>query len=67
VDEARRAPFLHHRQGQAGSLDGEQGECVIALRRTGSCSVFARFVPTTAPSEQVAIQAVATPSATQQQ
>ena len=42
VDEAHRAPFLHDEPGQAWSLNNGKGEFVIALRQTGSCSVFAR-------------------------
>ncbi len=42
VDEAHRSPFLHEQPGEAWSLSNEKGDFVIALRKTGSCSVFAR-------------------------
>jgi hypothetical protein len=42
VDDAHRSPFLHEQPGQAWSLSSEKGDFVIALRKTGSCSVFAR-------------------------
>ena len=41
VDEAHRAPFLHEEPGQAWSLSNDKGDFVIALRKSGSCSVFA--------------------------
>ncbi len=42
VDDAHRAPFLHEEDGQAWSLSNEKGEFVVALRKSGGCSVFAR-------------------------
>jgi hypothetical protein len=42
VDDAHRGPFLHNSDGTAWSLSNERGDFVIALRKGGGCSVFAR-------------------------
>ena len=41
VDEAHRGPFLHDGDGEAWSLSSAKGDFVIALRKSGACSVFA--------------------------